>query len=780
MAPVSASHHIFPIHFLYVSHHFSGISALTHSVKFKLRRPKKYPLHNCHLHLNYSDDYSYISHFAHRKKLEVYPFHFFPSKGNFRLNCSLKPADSVAENVEIQNGNDQHSEEGNPKKESQSIENIALAIEEFLPPEGFIVAVACIVGLLTGIAVVLFNLAVHEIRDLFWDGIPSSGASWLRDQTLEQKWKIILFTPACGGVVVAILNTLRNSLETSSAAIHMSDIKASFRSFLKTAAATVTLGTGNSLGPEGPSVEIGASIANGVGKVLRGSQGTKLSLVAAGSAAGISSGFNAPVAGCFFAVESVLWPSSADLSISLTNTTSMVILSAVIASVISQAGLGSDPAFTIPTFEFRSPADALLKMTGVPAAFLPPLGGISVGLIALAYPEVLYWGFENVDILLESQPFIKRPPVDLLLQLVGAKILATSLSRASGLVGGYYAPSLFIGAAIGSAYGKLASYAVSHADPMLHLDALEVASPQAYALVGMAAMLAGVCQVPLTSVLLLFELTRDYLIIIPLMAAVGFSSWISSSFMKEKTKKLNVKKPASFKFHKKDKEEFQNKKLLNVSQKPISIQSNLLNVVQSYPISKDKFLSTSNLCELESSLCVANQDFKVEQLEELIPVVAAMRTHYVTVSQQTSLQEAVLLILAEKEWCALVVDGNGYLKGILTLGDIQKYGEMARANDKPVEMGAISVSEVCSWDGGGIGRELLTVFPHTTLKAAQQLMSIRGLRQLPVVTEAASEMNEMGPLVGLLDRECINLACRAEITKRLLGLSSFIEDSETK
>ncbi|KAH9303010.1 hypothetical protein KI387_014593 [Taxus chinensis] len=585
----------------------------------------------------------------------------------------------------------------------------------------------------------------------------------------------------------------------------MSDIKASFRSFLKTAAATVTLGTGNSLGPEGPSVEIGASIANGMGKVLQSSQGTKLSLVATGSAAGISSGFNAPVAGCFFAVESVLWPSSANLSTSLTNTTSMVILSAVIASVISQAGLGSDPAFTIPAFEFRSPAelplyvllgilsglvsvvltksttysmvasDKLLKMTGVPAAFLPPLGGISVGLIALAYPEVLYWGFENVDTLLESQPYVKCPPADLLLQLVGVKIVATSLSRASGLVGGYYAPSLFIGAALGSAYGKLASYALSHANPLLHLDALEVASPQAYALVGMAAMLAGVCQVPLTSVLLLFELTRDYLIIIPLMAAVGFSSWISSVFTREKNKKLSVVKPVSSKLYKKEKDKSLMEKRLFVSQQSISNQSNLLDMVQAHSTSKNKFLSTSNLCKLESSLCVANPDFKVEQLEELIPVVAAMRTRYVSVFQQTSLQDAMSFMLAEKEWCALVIDGNGHLKGILTLGDIQEYGEMARASNKPVEMGTIQVSEVCTGDGGGKGMELLTVFPHTSLKAARQLMSIRGLRQLPVVAEAAPELDKMGPLVGLLDRECINLACR-----KYDSLSYFLEENNTE
>jgi len=484
-----------------------------------------------------------------------------------------------------------------------------------------------------------------------------------------------------------------------------------WRSFLKAVAATVTLGTGNSLGPEGPSVEIGSSIAQGIGKVLHCSKGTRLSLVATGSAAGISSGFNAPVAGCFFAVESVLWPSSVDLSPSLTNTTSMVILSAVLASVISQAGLGSDPAFTIPVFEFRSPAElplylqlgilsglvsvvlsktttiamtasnTLLEITGVPAALLPPLGGISVGLIALAYPEVLYWGFENVDILLESQPFQKAPPADLLLQLVAAKIVATSLSRASGLVGGYYAPSLFIGAALGSAYGKLASYVVAHADPLFHLDALEVAPPQAYALVGMAATLAGVCQVPLTSVLLLFELTHDYRIIIPLMGAVGFSSWISSALTRKMNEKLNDKKPIPSNVNKRGNKQSLEEKPLFVFQQSKNWQSSSVDLVESLPLSKETVLHRNNLCQLESSLCVENSNFKEEQLEELIPVAAAMRTRYVTVFQHTSVQDAMALMLAEKEWCALVVDSDNLLKGILTLGDIQQYGKMARARE---------------------------------------------------------------------------------------------------
>lgn len=127
-------------------------------------------------------------------------------------------------------------------------------------------------------------------------------------------------------------------------------------------------------------------------------------------------------------------------------------------------------------------AEEIKKAGGIPKAVFPITGGLAVGLLALAYPEILYWGFQNVDILLESRPFVKGLSADLLAQLVVVKIIATSFCRASGLVGGYYAPSLFIGAATGMAYGKFIALAVSEFRPV-QFSFIEVASPQAYGLV---------------------------------------------------------------------------------------------------------------------------------------------------------------------------------------------------------------------------------------------------------------------------------------------------------
>jgi hypothetical protein len=159
----------------------------------------------------------------------------------------------------------------------------------------------------------------------------------------------------------------------------------------------------------------------------------------------------------------------------------------------------------------------------IPREWHAPLGGFVFGCVATAFPEVTYQGFDNVNSMLGASGSPYRTPYspELLFQLVFVKLTATSLCRQSGLVGGVYAPSLFMGAALGSAYGA--------ALVPLALAGAPVAPPQAYALVGMAGVLAGICRVPLTAILLLFELTHDYRIIVPLMGTVGVASWVSGA-----------------------------------------------------------------------------------------------------------------------------------------------------------------------------------------------------------------------------------------------------------
>ncbi|KAL4392916.1 chloride channel protein CLC-e isoform X2 [Arachis ipaensis] len=664
-------------------------------------------------------------------------------RGPRPLLCVPKPENSKKTQVE-------GAGEGEGASASQEVEleRNLLFLPRRIQNSGIISS--CLVGLLTGLAVVFFNNAVHEIRDLCWDGIPSRGASWLREEPIEATWTRVILVPAFGGVLVAVLNLLRDSAVEQEQ--NQDPFVSASRPFLKALAASITLGTGNSLGPEGPSVEIGTSIAKGVGSFFDKNSARMLSLLAAGSAAGLSSGFNAAVAGCFFAVESVLWPSSADATLPLTNTTSMVILSAVIASVVSEIGLGSEPAFKVPEYDFRSPGelplylllgilcglvslalswctsymlnnvDNIHKATGIPRASFPVLGGLSVGLIALVYPEILYWGFENVDILLESRPFVKGLSTDLLLQLVAIKIIATSLCRASGLVGGYYAPSLFIGAATGMAYGKFIGLAVAEFYPTINLSVLEVASPQAYGLVGMAATLAGVCQVPLTAVLLLFELTQDYRIVLPLLGAVGLSSWISSV----QTKRGDGSQESS-------------------------TGNNFGGVV---PFS-------SNLCQVESSLCLDNDDVKTTYSMRTL-VSEAMNTKYLKVSMCTLLTDVIDLMLAEKESCAVIIDTDDTLIGFLTLKDIQEYGKFASARSKrPKEL---LVSELCLLNGG-VCSIPWTATPDMELSYAQMTMNKYGVNQVPVV----SNIHGRAYPVGILDPDSISLTYSALATRRALS-----------
>jgi len=375
----------------------------------------------------------------------------------------------------------------------------------------------------------------------------------------------------------------KNATKTSS--VVLEDVK---KTVLKTVAAVVTLGTGASLGPEGPSVEIGAAVSSGVGRVasyfelkafgvdekksinnnnnINGNSNISSSvgnvgLLAAGAAAGLSAGFGAPIAGLFFGFESVLARNSTytfgQQQFNNASTTEMVIVAAVLAGTMTNLLLGESPSFNVPPFELLTLAELPLYLPlgllcgataiifrgvsnrttdlagflsdshaksgfGIPRYAQAPLGGFALGIFSIFYPEVSYNGFDNVNALLTTDVLQIYKP-ELLVQLIAAKLLATSLCRSSGLVGGVYAPSLFMGAALGASYGGF----LAHMDSMSNL--IEVAPPQAYALVGMAGVLASVCRVPLTAILLLFELTGNAKIILPLMGTVGVASWAVKS-----------------------------------------------------------------------------------------------------------------------------------------------------------------------------------------------------------------------------------------------------------
>ena len=255
-------------------------------------------------------------------------------------------------------------------------------------------------------------------------------------------------------------------------------------------------------------------------------------LVACGAAAGIAATFNAPIAGVVFAMEVILGEFT-------TQYFGTVVVAAVSASIVSRQFLGSNPAFTVPTYGLVSPGEipfyAILGVLAAPAgwafvgilyffedrfdagrlptAWKPAVGAIGVGLTALLYPQALGTGLASIGEALKG-----TLPWTLLLALVFAKLAATSFTLGSGNSGGIFSPSLFMGAMLGGAFG----YWVHALFPAF------TASMGAYALVGMAAVFAASAHAPLTAFLIVFEMSGDYRMILPLMVTVGLSTYLAA------------------------------------------------------------------------------------------------------------------------------------------------------------------------------------------------------------------------------------------------------------
>lgn len=314
----------------------------------------------------------------------------------------------------------------------------------------------------------------------------------------------------------------------------------------KALGSAITIGAGGSVGREGPIVQIGSALGSTIGQALKLSERRVINLVASGAAAGIAATFNAPIAGVMFALEVIL----GEFGI---QTFSTIVISAVTASVVSRVVLGDSPAFSVPAYALKSPWELLLYLgLGVAAAvgallfvkvlhwfedtfdnwkfppyFKPVVGGLGVGVLGFALPQVFGTGFTTIELALNGQVGWV-----LLLALVFAKILATSLTLGSGSSGGVFAPALFIGAVLGGAYGQLAHLAF----PSI------VAASGAYAMVGMAAVFAAAARAPITAIVILFEMTQDYRIILPLMFATVISTLLSQWFEPESIYTFKLKR----------------------------------------------------------------------------------------------------------------------------------------------------------------------------------------------------------------------------------------------
>jgi chloride channel protein, CIC family len=314
---------------------------------------------------------------------------------------------------------------------------------------------------------------------------------------------------------------------------------------VKALASALTIGGGGSVGREGPIVQIGSALGSTVGALVRAPESRMRVLVACGASGGIAATFNAPLAGVFFAMELILRDFAA-------GSFAMVVISSVTASVIGRAALGDHPFLALPAFGVQHLGQYLLfALLGVLAGVVgvafakvlyliedlcdrvwrwpewlrPAVGGVLLGGLLLALPEMYGVGYPVLDNSIGGVYV-----VGFLLVLLAGKIVATSLTIGIGGSGGVFAPSLFIGAMLGAAYGQV----VQTIDPGL------AGPPGAYALIGMGAVFAGAARAPITAVIIMFELTGEYTIILPLMAAIVVATGMSRLLSRDTiyTKKL--------------------------------------------------------------------------------------------------------------------------------------------------------------------------------------------------------------------------------------------------
>lgn len=389
-------------------------------------------------------------------------------------------------------------------------------------------ALTIVVGILAGLSAVLFAVTIELLNRAFFGLDPSAA------RLMTMPVAVSLVT---GVLMVRTFRGIRGSgIPQTKQAYHLQDgIVSPLVPIGKFVAGTLAIGGGHSLGREGPSVQIGAGLASGIGQWLRLPPERIKDLVPVGAAGALAAAFNTPVAAVIFALEEII----GDMNAALLGST---VVASVASVVVARSVLGNEPLFTVPAYHLEHPAELLAyavlgivggivsilfvkALLGLRAAFRrlpertvvwqPAIGGVVMGAILIAVPQMLGVGYDYVDRALNGGLVLQTA-----LLLGAAKIVATVISYASGNPGGVFAPTLYIGAMTGAVVGML----IGRVAPFVPGD------PGAYALVGMGALFAGIIRAPLTSVFMIFELTQDYQIIVPLMVANLLSFYLSRRF----------------------------------------------------------------------------------------------------------------------------------------------------------------------------------------------------------------------------------------------------------
>lgn len=407
---------------------------------------------------------------------------------------------------------------------------------------GAILFTALLVGIGAGLGAVVFQHLINGIQTLTYDGLGGLLAG-------ITPFHLLIF-PALGGAIVGPLvyffakEAKGHGVPEVMEAVVLRGGRIRPRvAVVKSLASALCIGTGGSVGREGPIAQIGSALGSTIGQLFHLSDERVRNLVACGAAGGIAATFNAPIAGSVFALEVIL----GQLHVTYFGA---VVISAVVADVIAHIFEGDLRAFVVPDYILVSPWELFLyTLLGLLAALIaagftrllylsedvwdkvrfpeylkPALGGLLLGVIGIlsphidSFPRVFGVGYDTITQALAGQLVLQ-----VTLALLFFKILATTLTLGSGGSGGIFAPSLFMGAMLGEAFGQVA-----------HLLFPAITAPAgAYALVGMAAFFSGAAHAPVTSILILFEMTGDYHIILPLMLATVVSTLVSGMISRE-------------------------------------------------------------------------------------------------------------------------------------------------------------------------------------------------------------------------------------------------------
>lgn len=562
------------------------------------------------------------------------------------------------------------------------------------------VLIAAFIGLLAGVA----NIAFRSVEEAVHTHIFETGYELLHIGEGGLHRLLLPLLPICGMLLLIPLSLLfpgkvngygfTNFLRK----VNLEGGRIQRRNIiLKILASSLTIGTGGSAGVEGPIAQVGGALGSQVGQFSRVSGSRMKVFIAAGCAGGIGAMFNAPIAGIFFASEIVL------LGTYEMSSFVALVISSSMATVVSRAYYGANPAFPIPNYQLVNPVVEIPLYTilgiiiGLLAVFhirifyavrdwfakikllhpqvKPVVGALVVGTIAILFPQIMGDGYGYIADVLKGNGVLW-----VMLLLVFLKIFATAVTLGSGGAGGVFAPALFIGAVIGGAFGAI----VNNLLPGL------TAHAGAYAAVGIGGFLAAATHAPLTAIFLLFEMTGNYTIIIPIMVTSVIGTVVSS-------------------------------KVYHDSIDTVDFTREGIDIHEGRETAIMKSIKVGKI--ISEDVDFISENANVNQLLEIFT-------------------------LAKDSFYFPVIDGTGHMTGMVSLQDAK-----AVLNDQSLRENA-TVGAVCT-------RKVICLTPDDNLYTAMELFDVKGIEEIPVVESLDDKW-----VVGMLKRRDVIAAYNHEVLKR--------------